>query len=179
MDNPDQLDDPTYNLLFGIQRSARYHDRRRRFYEIWAEVTAAAAAVGGSAAVILHVAGQAQAVPYLAGGIAAIGALNMAVGTARRAGEHRDLARQFIALEGRFVGGRSLDAAELEEIRRERLRIEGTEPTVLRLLDVLCHYEVLRALGDQRQPPRIPWFRRALAPWLSQNDYAVRVDETP
>ena len=48
----ESLDDKTYKLLFSVRRSVRYHDRRRRFYEVWNTVTVAAATIGGSAAVV-------------------------------------------------------------------------------------------------------------------------------
>ncbi len=96
--------------------------------------------------------------------VALASALDLAVGTSRCANLHGDLAR-------RFAHGRNLEDEEFEQLTRMRLEIESGEPPVLRLLDVICHYELLRALGDQRRPPRIPLWRRVLAPWLSQLHY--------
>ena len=109
--------------------------------------------------------------------VAIIGALDLSVGTARKADHHGSLARQFIALEREFAHGRDLDDDEHERLVRERLRIEATEPTVLRLLDALCHYELLRSLGDENPAPRVSWFRRLSAHWLSQSYYAQRLPE--
>lgn len=169
----EHLDDRTYALLFGIRRSVRYHDRRRRFYEVWNAVTVASAVVGGSAAAGALV-GQAAVgwLPaVLAAAVAALSAVDLAVGTARSADRHGDLARQFIALEQRFAHARNLGDAEHEDILRERLRIEASEPPVLQLLDAMCHYELLQALGDERTPPEVPWLRRKFANWLSQPDF--------
>ncbi len=175
----ESLDDKTYKLLFSVRRSVRYHDRRRRFYEVWNTVTVAAATIGGSAAVVgfLYEAAPDWLPAAISAFIAVVGAIDLSVGTARRADHHGSLARQFIAVEREFAHGRSLDDDEHERLVGERLRIEATEPTVLRLLDVLCHYELLRSLGDADKHPSVPWHRRLLAHWVSQPYYAQRVPE--
>lgn len=169
------LDERTYELLFDVRRSVRYHERRRRFFEIWNSITVGAAAVGGSSAVatILSEPNWAWLPIALAGAVSALGAIDLVVGTAWRAGQHGDLSRQFIALEQKFAHGRNLKDKEREEMVRERLRIEASEPTILRLLDVMCYYEILVSLGDKSEHPKIPWFRRKLAHWLSQTEYAL------
>ena len=176
-----RLDRRTFDLLFGVRRSVRYHDRRRRFYEVWNSATIAMGAIGGSAAVATVTAQLSPGwLPAIAAAAVAVAsAVDLAVGTARRANHHGDLARQFIGLEQRFAHGRSLDDAEHEELTRERLRIEATEPPVLHLLNALCHYELLRALGDGREPPAISWPRAVLANWFSQPDYAASLRREP
>ncbi len=109
--------------------------------------------------------------------VAILGAIDLAVGTGRRADRHGDLTRQFIALEQRFAHGRNLEDEEHEAAVRERLRIEASEPPVLRLLDVLCHYELLRSLGDKSPSPRIHWLRLWFANWWSQADYVNRLTQ--
>ena len=168
----------TYYLLFGIQRSIRYHNRRRRFYEIWNATTVACAVLGGSSAAAAFLTGLSAEWSWLpavfAGVVALLGAVDLAVGTARQANLHGDLARRFISLEQRFAHGRNLDDAEYEDLVKERLSIDAGEPPVLRLLDVMCHYELLRSKGDDpARWPSISWWRRKLAHWASQSDYAV------
>ena len=178
----DSLDDRTYDLLFGIRRSVRYHMRRRRFYEVWNTITVATAVVGGSSAVAAFFAqlpAGGQWTPIILSGIVAIiGAIDLAVGTGRRADLHGDLARQFISLEQRFAHGRNLEDVEHEEIVKARLQIEASEPPVMRLLDALCHFELLRSLGDAGQHPQISWIRRILANWFSQQSYASNLATT-
>lgn len=173
----DHLDERTFDLLFGIRRSVRYHSHRRRFYEIWNAVTVTVGAIGGSSAATLFLgdlSGDAGWIPgALAGIVAIFSAFDLAVGTGRRADRHGDLARQFIGLEQRFAHGHDLDDKQHEELTRARLQIEAAEPTVLRLLDAMCHYELMRSLGDNQPFPRVPWWRRVLAHCLSQTDYAL------
>ena len=135
----EDLDDRTYDLLFAVRRSVRYHERRRRFFEIWNSITVGAAAVGGSSAVatILSTPNWEWLPVAFAGAVSALGAIDLVVSTARRAGQHGDLSRQFIALEQKFAHGRNLKDREHEESVRERLRIEASEPTILRLLDLM------------------------------------------
>ena len=173
----ENLDDRTYDLLFAVRRSVRYHERRRRFYEAWNTATVAGGVLGGSAAAVAFLASWGEWSAGIAAGVAALSAFDLAVGTARRADRHGDLMRQFIALERRFAHGVSLKDKEYREAVRERLAIESSEPPVLRLLDVLCHYEVLRSVGGD-PPPRMPWWRRKLANWLSQTDFALTVGKT-
>ena len=171
------LDDKTYELLFAVRRSVRYHDRRRRFYEIWNSFTVAGAVIGGSSAFAALMADSTTVSAFFSALVALVAALGLAVGTARRADRHGDLARQFIALERDFAHGRSLEDDKYETLVRRRLAIEASEPPVLRLLDAMCHFEVLRSLGDATRHPRIPWVRRAASQWLSQTSYAISLGE--
>ena len=172
-----ELDDRTYDLLFSIRRSVRYHQRRRRFYENWNSITVASAAIGSSAAAAAFAVGVGwSAFPVIISGLVAfLSAFDLAIGTARSGDLHAELARKFNSLEQRFAHGKNLDDSEVEQITKGRLEIETNEPTTLRLLDILCHFELLRSAGDKRQYPAIRWWRRKLAHWLSQDDYAQQI----
>ena len=172
------LDERTYDLLFAVRRSVRYHDRRRRFYEIWNTITVAGAAIGGSAAVTTVLADSTVASALTAAAVALLSATDLAVGTTRCANRHGDFARQFISLEREFAHGRDLDDDEYPELVRRRLEIEASEPTTLRLLDAMCHFEILRSLGDAKPHPRVPWWRRVAAQFFSQTTYTLSLAET-
>ena len=68
---------------------------------------------------------------------------------------HAELARKFIDLEKRFSHGRDLEDKEYEEAVCERLEIEAGEPPILRLLDVMCHFEQTLAEGSKKEIPPI------------------------
>ena len=171
------LDDRTYNLLFGIRRSVRYHNHRRRFYEVWNSVTVTVSVLGGSGAAVAFLGSSFHWIAAAAALLVALaGAIDLAVGTGRSGNHHADLARRFIVLEQRFAHNRDLTDEEYEELTCTRLDIEATEPPPLRLLDAICHYELLKALGDKSEPPKIPWWRRAMANWFSQLDYIQRLE---
>lgn len=121
----DHLDDRTYNLLFGIRRSVRYHNHRRRFYETWNSLTTTIAAVFGSSAAAAWLTGAPEGWGWLptvaVAFVGVVGAVDSAVGTARRAYMHGDLARCFIHLEQRFSHGRNLDDEAFEAATPETL----------------------------------------------------------
>ena len=172
-------DDRTYDLLFGVRRSSRYHNRRRRFYELWSSMTIFVMIFGSSLAVVVSLLDLGEFWGWLHTAIsiivAAFGAAEVAVGmTTRRADVHANLARRFIALEKRFAHGRRLEDAEFEALTRERLEIESSEPPSLILLDTMCHLELLRSLGESQEHPPIPWWRRFLANVMSQPSYVQK-----
>ncbi len=167
------LDQRTYDLLFDIQRSVRYHTHRRAFYEAWNRATSFIALVGASSALHLVLSSNnTWAGAMVMALIGLVAALDVLIGTAHRANEHTSLAQQFIALEQRFAHGKSLDDATYEKVVNRRLEIEAAEPPVKRLLDFLCDLEVRRAHNNQVQNPSIPWWRRITAQWFSQIEFA-------
>ena len=174
------LDERTYDLLFDVCRSTRYHSRRERFYEIWSSITIFVMIFGSSSAVAASLIGLQESLGWLHTAISIIiavfGAAEVAVGiTARRANIHADLARRFITLEKRFVHGRNLEDAEFEELACERLEIELLEPPPLVLLDMICRFELLRAFGESKKQSHIPGWRRFLANVLSQHDFVQAI----
>lgn len=171
----EHLNQQTYDLLFAIRRSVRYHLHRRRFYEVWNTTTIAVASVGGSGAVAIALGNfWPNGLPIVAAFIAIVAILDLAVGTTiRNAGHHGELTRCYIELEKEFAHGKNLTDEELEDITRERLIIEASEPPVMRLLDMMCHYEILISYGDNKKShPSVPLGRRFLMHFLSQASYA-------
>ena len=180
MATTEHLDERTYHLLFGIRRSVRYHQHRRRFYENWNALTVAAAAVLGTSAAGSLIGGLPDDLKWIAasasGVVGILAALDLAVGTARRADQHGELARRFIHLEQTFAHDRSLDDEEFEAATNRRLEIEASEPSVLALLDAVCHYEILRSYGDRSEQPRIPRLNRLAMHWFSQDGFVRSLD---
>ena len=178
----EETDNRTYDLLFSVRRSVRYHNRRRRFYETWNAITVTTAAVGGSAAgIAYYISGFVEGIhvlPVAASCIVALlSAIDIGVGTSRNANLHAELARKFIELEKRFAHGKNLTDDEHEDLVRSRLEIETVEPTTLRLLDLMCHFELLRATGDKRKHPKIPFLRRCTLYLLSHDGFVQGIAE--
>lgn len=176
----ERLRTANYRLLFGIRRLARYHDRHCRFYGIWNTLTNVITALSTGAAGILLAGGAfpLRASIAVAASVSVLNVLDLAVGTARRANAHADLVRRFMRLEERFAGG-DLEKSELAAVRQERLTIEASEPPRLRLLDALCHFELLsedgRDDGREIQQPAVPWYRAMMMHLLSQPQYASKL----
>ena len=168
--NTDDLDDDTFHLLAGINRSARYHDRRRMFYENWNSVTAVLGAVGLTAGGI-----QVYDVSHLWAYVLGVGALwcaiDGALGVAKKAVTHAGLAVRFVLLEKVFASGENLTKEQIEKIRKQRLELESSEPPLLYLLNELCQISYERSIGAETNEAKLPWWRKCLVYLLSQEEY--------
>ena len=163
-------------MLFGVRRSVRYHHRRARFFNVIHKtamfVSLFAAMTGGVVAT--------QGYGFLALGfgmvVALAAALDITADSSKNHALHMLLAYRFQELEKRIACKEELPDDECENANAERLAIEQNEPASLGLLDVLCHYELLRSLGHHKdRVPGIPVWRRMLAHLFSQTEYAQKV----
>jgi hypothetical protein len=137
-------------LLFGIRRSIRYHNRRRRFFDLVAKWSDALTAISGSATIVSVVSVKTGPLPItLAAATAILSAVNLVFDTKGNARLHHDLARQFTNVEKNLIK-KDLTRAQLDQAEADRLDIEAGEPPVLRVLDLICHNELSKALGYGR-----------------------------
>jgi hypothetical protein len=141
-------------LLFGVRRSIRYHMRRRKLFERLDFVTKFFAVIGGSGTII-SVSGE---IPHtrlaiLFGSVVAFfAALDLVIGCSGVARDHHDLIRKFSLLERHITkAGNDITEQELNNLVNQRLEIEEDEPPHLRVLNVLCHNELVKALGYDKK----------------------------
>ncbi len=178
----ENLDEPTYELLFGIRRSIRYHLYRRRFYEVWNTVIVTVGVFGSSTGAALiaikEIRDDLWWIPVVfAATVAIFSAVSLAVGVAGKANLHAELASNFAYLETRLIPIKSLDEEERGALVKERLLIEVKEPPPMRLLDVICHIEILASLGYLKSQPDICPLRRMMKNFCSQPSYAISLRE--
>lgn len=156
-----------HSLLFDVRRSVRYHNRRRAFFERLGHIKDAMSVIFGSA-VIYGVLKEAelQGLAVLSAVLVTIlSGVDLVIGSSRMANLHHDLARRFIVLE------KSLSMVEAEDVTSEdvhkwtgsRLDIEAEEPPIFRVLDAMCHNELLRAEGYKSGFVRIGFMQRLFA----------------
>lgn len=179
----ESLEDRLYLLDFSIQRSIRYHHRRRAFFDRCATVSDTLAVIFGSAtifALLNQVSDILTAV--FAATVTVSSAVNLVVGSSRMARQHHDLARRFIDIEKQMA---TTDPAGEDDYRRWvalRLTVETDEPPALRVLDTICHNDVIRAMGldPAHLIPIQPWQRR-LAQFVDFRDHEMAqvVYDTP
>lgn len=166
--DPERLADQHHALLFGVRRSARYHLRRRRFFELWHATTNFVGILSGSAAVVAAVKEFSVVAAWLGVIVAFASAFDLVIGTAEMARKHSDLAARFILLEKEIVLAGDPTEANLRTHTAQRLKIEADEPPILRTLDRLCHNELCRAMGEPSENfKRIPWYQKRLAQFIS------------
>lgn len=172
----EELQDQAHELLFGVRRSVRYHGRRRAFFDRFNLLVNAVVLVMGSATVYgVLKAGHEHVALIAAGIVTALSAINLAGGSARQALLHRDLARNFIALERKIVAAPIPDQAMLAAWTTERLEIEEDEPPKLHVLDCICHNDLMRAMGySPKEFARVGWLQRMLANVCDFREYTTR-----
>lgn len=139
------------DLLFGVRRSVRYHNRRRSFFDRLHTIASAMNVIFGSAAVALVVGKLHEAAVISAAIVAALSAIDLVVGFSTKARLHNDLSKRFIRLEQRLLACRKPSRAELQDLNAARLEIEMDEPPALRVLDSICHNELVRAMGAEEE----------------------------
>jgi hypothetical protein len=136
-----------HNLLFGVRRSIRYHNHRRRFFDGFDKFTKILAAVAGSAAFATALSHHQTVTGVLAGIIAIFSAADLIIGASTAARLHADLAKRFAELEATIVRLGSPKPEKIRELVADRLMIEAEEPPIWRVLDSVVHNELCKALG--------------------------------
>ena len=165
----EELEDRYDKLLFGVQRSVRYHRRRERFLDRFADWGKVITALAGSATFASIAAELDDPWPrYFAAGLTALlAASDVIFNPSRLARQHNDLARDFIRLERDMVCAQAeaeLTAPVVATFQARRLSIEAKEPPHYRVLNMMCHNELVRALGrDPAQCADIGLLRRIVA----------------
>jgi hypothetical protein len=160
-----------HDLLFGVRRSVRYHNRRRRFFDNVNRWKTALTLLAGSAAMVAILGKDPQTLPLIASAfVTVVSTLDLVLATIMKARLHADLARRFLDLERAMILVKNPTADDGREYTTQRLIIEAEEPPILRVLDVLCHNELMLAMGyTQSDLCFVPWYKRLLAPCLSMS----------
>lgn len=139
-------------LLFSVRRSVRYHDQREGFFLLVRHMADLLVIVFGVVTVILLAEAidedwvlDARLIIPLIGPVAV--AIVLVTRVTEKGTLHQELKRDFIRLEQRMVGLRSSKkrTARLPVLVSDRLAIESREPPVLRVLDTVCHNQLVHA----------------------------------
>lgn len=154
-----------HDLLFGVRRSIRYHNRRERFFDRLHKISTFLAALAGTATVASVLAQAGSLAITFAVAVAVFSVIDLVVGTAQQARLHNNLARRFFDLEKAIITCKDPSEDAIVNFKAQRLDIEANEPPPLKVLDSMCHNELLRAMGyDESRYVNIKWYQR----WLSQ-----------
>ena len=167
-------------LLFGTWRSVRYHRHRERFLDCVHHLGSLLTTFAGAATVTTSVAQLpaewAWLLPTAAAITAVAGAHEVMFKTAERARQHELLARDFVALEQNLVRVQwDLTTKALLELQNRRLHIEATEPPTYRVLDAMCHDELVTALGrDPGQRTNVTFWQRRCGHFFDLAPHRIR-----
>lgn len=148
-----------FKLLFGVRRSIRYHSRRQAFYGSLDRWTSFLLLALGSGLVALAIQGSRAGMIAVGLAVTAVSGLKLVFAFGLKAARHAQFVRDFTRLEQQLYEDDSEET--VSAVTRERLAIEATEPPVMRILDGICHNELLRAMGieDPKERVQLNWFQ--------------------
>jgi len=172
----DDIKDRQHNLLFGIRRSIRYHNRRCKFFDGFNLFVNAVNILFGSAVVVSVLSSMNKTLSLsIALSVTAFTTLNLLFNTSIKARLHSDLARRFIELEKKLVvAGEDIKTEDLNKFIAERLDIEADEPPVLRVLNCICHNELSRAMGYSKEHfVSIKFYQRWASQFIDINEHSI------
>ena len=141
------------DLSFAIEKSMRYHQRRRGHYETCHRWIMFGVIVGPAVVALLNVpVGIVITVP------AVLGALDLVWAPSHRARDHEMLFRAFSELAIKVRS--ETEDPQYDEWVEKRIRIEADEPPIYTALEADCDNEVRRAWGKDKQLVHIGSYHR-------------------
>lgn len=162
--------DASWDVLWAVQKSQRYHSRRTAFFDRWNKTTALVGILGGSTAF----AAVGKYVPETIGTIAAafvvvMSGVDLVASTGEMARRHNDLRRRFCELEAEIRQCAAVEDTVVASWQGKRLSIESDEPPTYVALDLLCENELARAYAhlSQSEPRhKVPWYMKRTAHFI-------------
>jgi hypothetical protein len=153
----ESMDREAHNLMFGIEKSMRYHQRHRGFLEWCHRAIMFGVVVFSSVAMV-------QIGPVWAGTASVVlAAFDLAIGFGTQARDHQLLFQKFAALNREIrKNENNADAEKLSDWHDARLAIELEEPPILWALEADCYNEVARAWGLEVEQPNVLTWRQRL-----------------
>ena len=146
-----QVEQAVDALLFQIDKSMRYHQRRRGFYDLGYRVLMLTIIVSGSLAAVYE---------WKQIGLGAvIAAISLVWSPAYKARSHEMLFRSFTDLSIEMQS-KTWTASNYRKWKTKRVKIEGDEPPIYYALEADCENQVRRAWGRDQKLLRIAWWRR-------------------
>lgn len=170
-----------HDLLFGVRRSIRYHYRKVRFFDGLHKTSVFLSAVTGTATLTAILSNAGSVITLIFAGIVTFfSVLDLVVGTARKARAHNDFARRYFALEKAIITLSTPTKEDLSRLTIERLDIEADEPPPCKVLDIMCHNELVRACGyDESNMVKIKWHQRLCAHLFNFREHTIRPPAAP
>ena len=173
----DKLANDTHDLLFCVIRSVRYHSRRMQALDQidkTIKIMAAISGVGTITAVVSEYMGPVY-IAVFAACVSFLSTIDIVLGFSSKARAHNDLTRRWIDLEREIVlTENKMTTTKLTGFVNKRLEIEKDEPPILKVQDVICHNELVRAMGyDKKHLKHISVFQRLLSPVIDFRSHTI------
>lgn len=167
--NHDELDylwAKRHAVLYRVELSTLYHQKRERFFAVCDKLGNAVGVVGGSAALVSI--SRPDALAWIAMAITVVSSAALVFGFSDRARRHADLAREFRELEAVMIerGEREFTEQDVFAWESRTRRLESGEPPSLGALVVLCQNELARAQGQTDKIVKLGWWQRVSAHFI-------------
>lgn len=180
--NDSDLGHKYHDLIFGVRRSIRYHYRRVFFFDRASKIADAFTAITGSATIasVLSTMGPKWTV-FFASSAAILSAINLVFTPSQAARRHNDLLKAFFSLEKDILATspETITDDVFTSLTAKRLDIEAEEPPPLRVLDCICHNELLKSMGyDRSHEVHITWYQRLASPIIDICDHKIEPKAT-
>lgn len=155
-------------LDFAIEKSMRYHQRRRGHYDILHKALLFVTIVSGSAAF-----GKLLDSPEYFGAAAAVfAAIDLVWGLSHRARDHELLFRRFSDLAIALRSKSTPTEDDIADWTKRRIEIESDEPPIFCALEADCDNEVRRAKDRAETLAHIDLWSRVTMNWLKHSQRA-------
>ena len=167
-------------LVWRTERSARYHERRARFFSTCHIIVMVAAVLSGSATIAIVGELVAQDWPPLMKAlpmavVTVLACIDVVLRFADKAALHGDLRRRFLRVEKQLVKlSEDSPDKEIARLYAEVLDIETEEPPVLQILNIICYNDVVRARGEDREHlAELSFLQKLCAPFFDLNQQSL------
>lgn len=176
MNLPDDVQGLYYEFLFDVQRSIRYHNCRRDFFDTLQTFTQIVSALLGTATFTAILASAGKWVTLLASSLVAIFSItSLVISPSKKSLLYADLAKRFIDLKSQLIEKSEVTLEDIRSLTKKRLEIEKDEPPVLRTLDSYCHNEEVRAGDyDDGELVILQWYHYYLKNIIDVNTHTIR-----
>ena len=154
----DDLKSKISDLNFAVEKSMRYHQRRRAHYDFNFRILLFLTIISGSAAF-------ADMSNYFGGMAAIFTAINLVWGLSHRARDHEILFRRFseLAISIRTMPEETKET--YDKLIERRIDIEADEPPIYWASEADCYNEVCHAWGKDKELLDIGWWYRMTMDW--------------
>ena len=157
------------HLEFGIARSARYHQKRRDFFNMLHRLSLLIVAISSSGTFVAALGdGGSLLVRILAAIAAVVAASDTSLGFTSKVSEYNSLQARFRDVAARMAFAKYITEDDLRNWEAEKTTIEKDEPAQKYVLNIQCRNEEARARGyPEKEIVPLRWYQSAFAQFVS------------
>lgn len=167
----------TDEIIFLIEISARYHNRRRAFIDLWHRILMLITIMTGSIAA----ADLLGYVKYLAFAAAFFAALDLVFALSDKARDHEFLYRSFGQLLAEIRSTSNPTENDIRQWQIKKIEIEADEPAIFWALQALCYNEAIHATDREEEGFELKsrWYEKLLKNYIRFSSSTITSSPRP